>query len=456
MPVRALWAGPSIPPPSKETFMKNGFSDPHDVLRRAGDQLLLRQLALTLKGGRAKRPRPPQLVALRPYPALPPLRPKVIADPGLPTGAPPPGWAVLYEIGASPADAPVYVGVTRRGLRDRFAGHLSAARHRRGKNCPLEAWLRRRAERGETVVIRAIGLHKGEEATKAAERARIAERRAELGARLLNQGPGGETAPAGRLVPEEERERARVARRAHQRMAGYRRHQSLVSTLRRHAPAALEALLDGFSRAGAEVTMRDLCRGHGVSETVLLSLLDGTANALIVDPEALALARAAQARREALRAANWAKTSAAVASSLRAYLAAPAGTALADIARERGFDAKRLQEIVRRRQQGVPDDLARAVRARMNEDARHRLQARCWETARLRRRELRWLLTAYARPGSVLTLAAIAARLGITQGAVSHALAGRQGRPLPRRLLRACRERARTARYAARRGGGRA
>jgi hypothetical protein len=430
------------------------FRDPHDILRRAGDRLLARQLVLKLKGGRAKRRRPPRPMVPRSYPELPPVGLEVVADGDLPTGVLPPGWSALYEIGASAAESPVYVGQTRRGLRARFAAHLSSARHRRGKNRQIEAWLRDRAERGEPVVIRAVGLYPAGKAIDDAERARIAARRAELGAALLNQGPGGESAPAGQLVSPEARERARIARQALQRMPGYRLHQSRVSSLRRHAPAALEALLVAFAAADLRVTMRAICRAHGVSETVLLSLLDGTANALIVNPELLAPARAAQARRLAVRLAEREGASDAVASVLLAYLAAPAGTALADIARKRGLDPKRLQEVVRRRERGVPDDIARAVGARMVEDLRHRMRIRRQEqeASRPGLRQLRWLLTAYSRPGSCLTLQAIATRLGITQGAISHTLAGRRGRPLSRHLLRACRVRARARRAAPRKG----
>ncbi|WP_458098449.1 hypothetical protein [Roseomonas sp. WA12] len=432
------------------------FRDPHDILRRAADRLLARQLVLKLKGGSAKRRRPARPIVPRSYPDLPPVELEVVADGDLPTGALPSGWSALYEIGASAAEPPVYVGQTRRGLRARFSAHLTAARHRRGRNRQMEAWLRHRAERGEPVVIRVVGLYPAGKAIDDAERARIAVRRAELGAHLLNQGPGGESAPAGQLVSAEARERARIARQVLQRMPGYRLHQSRVSSLRRHAPAALEALLVAFATADLSVTTRAICGAHGVSETVLLGLLDGTANALIVNHELLAPARAAQARRQAVRLDEREGASNAVASVLLAYLAAPAGTALADIARERGLDPRRVQEVVRRRERGVPDDLARAVRARMDEDLRHRMRIRRHdeEASRPERQQLRWLLTAYARPGSCLTLQAIATQLGITQSAVSHVLAGRRGRPLPRQLLRACRARAK-ARHAGSRTGAR-
>jgi hypothetical protein len=135
--------------------------------------------------------------------------------------------------------------------------------------------------------------------------------------------------------------------------------------------------------------------------------------------------------------------------ALRAYLAAPPRAA-----RDHGLDGRCLQEAVRGRERGIPEALACAVGARMDEGFRLRDRALGHRATRVDRWQLRWLLTAYARPGSLLTLAAIAARLGITQGAVSHLLAGRKGRPLPRQLLRACRARARAGRHGAYRAGG--
>ena len=102
----------------------------------------------------------------------------------------------------------------------------------------------------------------------------------------------------------------------------------------------------------------------------------------------------------------------------------------------------------------MPSDLANTVRARMREDLRLRGRALGRRAARIDHRLLRVFLTAYSRPGSRLTLAAVAARVGVTQSAISHILAGDKGRPLPRRLLRACRARAARARYGARQGGG--
>jgi hypothetical protein len=361
---------------------------------------------------------------------------------------------LLYELASSPDAPPVYVGQTRRSPRDRFSTHLHLARYRKGKNRRLEAWIRRCAERGDTIEIRIIASHPAGEEADTAERALIAKRRAELGPALLNLGPGGERAPAGRLVSAEERERARLARRARQRDAGYRRNQALACSRRRHAPEALEALLKDFATADAALTMVEICERHGLTQGTLLGILQERANGLVVDPGLVGAARAAQTRREALRAEEGARVAAAVAAALCAYLAAPPGTALAGIARDHGLDGRRLQEAVRRRQLGIPDELARAVRARMDEDGRLRARALGRRTARIDRQCLRWLLTAYARPGSRLTLAVIAARLGTTQPALSHIIGGRPGRPLPRRLLRACRARVRAVRLRTGRPGG--
>ena len=122
---------------------------------------------------------------------------------------------------------------------------------------------------------------------------------------------------------------------------------------------------------------------------------------------------------------------------------------LTSVALTQGLAPRRLQETVRRGGLGIPEALARAVRARMDDDRRLRGRELGRRAACTDRRLLRWLLTAYARPGSGLTQSSIAARLGITQGAVSHLLAGRKGPPLPSRLLRACRARARALRYGA-------
>jgi hypothetical protein len=271
---------------------------------------------------------------------------------------------------------------------------------------------------------------------------------------LLNQSSGGEHAPVGRLVTKEERWRAAMARRVRQRDPAYRLHQALASARPRHAPEALDRLLAAFAAADPSVPTRTLCRQHGMHEAVLLGLLSGTARHLVVEPDQLAAARAAQARRQALRTARDREMADVVIATLRAYLAAPPGTALAQVARAQALDPRRLQEIVRRRERGVPDALARAVRDRMCEDIRLRGAALGRKARAADPHLLRWWLTAYSRAGSRLTLTAIATRLSVTQGAISHRLAGTRGRPLPRRLIRACRARARAARLAALRSGG--
>jgi hypothetical protein len=300
---------------------------------------------------------------------MPTLRRQIITAPGLPPGRPPEGLVFRYSLARSADGAPFYVGQTQQAPADRLARHVSLARHRWGRNRRLEACIRRMAEQGDELVMRVEGMYPAGDEADAAERACIAKWRAKLGAALLNQGPGSERAPAGRLVSTEKHRRARLTRRGMQRETGCRRNQPLACSRRNHAPAALNAL--------------------------------------------------------------------------RAYLAALPGAALADIARGHGLDGRCLQEAVRRRERGFPEALACAVCAQMDEDVVLRGRALCHRAIRVDRRQLRWLLTAYARPGSLLTLAAIAARLGITQGAVSHLLAGRKGRPLPRQLLRACRARAR-------------
>jgi hypothetical protein len=311
---------------------------------------------------------------------MPTLRRQTITAPGLPQGRPPEGLVFRYSLARSADGAPFYVGQTQQAPADRLARHVSLARNGAGENRRLEACIRRMAEQGDELVMRVDGMYPAGDEADAAERACIAKWRAELGATLLNQGPGGERAPAGRLVSTQKRRRARLARRGMRRETGCRRNQPLACSRRNHAPAALDAL--------------------------------------------------------------------------RAYLAAPPRAALVDIARDQGLDGRCLQEAVRRRERGISEAVACAVRARMDEDVRLRAWVLGHRAAYVNRRQLRWLLTAYARPGSLLTLAAIAARLGITQGAVSHLIAGRKGRPLPRQLLRACRARARAVRHGAYRAGG--
>ncbi|MBP0447346.1 hypothetical protein J8J14_21495 [Roseomonas sp. SSH11] len=375
----------------------------------------------------------------------------------LPPGAtktPPVGQGFLYELYEAGDGPPFYVGVTSRHLSDRLAQHVSFARHRRGKNPRLEARIRGLAERGGVLTMRVVSEHACGPELIVAERARIAALRATLGNSLLNLGPGGETAPAGRLVPVEERDRARLARRARQRDEGYRRNMSLACSRRRHDPALLHALLADFAAVNPAVPMREVCRRHSTEETHLLGLLAGAHNSLVVDPELLMAARAAQARRIALRTEVGAATAARLAQILRAYLGSRPGSSLAEAARAHGMKGRRLVEMVRRREHGIPDDLARAVQERMAEDARLRGRALGRRSRRVNRRLLRWLLTAYSRPGSLLTLAEIGRRLQVTQGAVSHAIAGKRGQlPLPRRLAAACRTRAYLARLASLRRG---
>jgi hypothetical protein len=358
---------------------------------------------------------------------------------------PPNGTTVLYELAPSVRGPAVYLGQTRRGVRDRFSTHLSLARHHAGKNRPLEAWLRRRAKRRQPVVIRIIALHPAGDAADDAERAAIAALRETLGPRLLNQGPGGEKAPAGRMVSEEERQRRAVRQRLRQRTLGYRLLQSLACCRRRHQPGAYNALLQDFAAADPGVTALEICRRHGLAETALITLLTGRSNGLVVRADLLALARDAQARRDAARRAKDDR----IREVVEAFLVSPPATALAEIARAHGLDPRRIQECLRRRQRGIPDDLAAAARTRMREDLRLRGRQLGRRSARLDRTQLRWLLTAYSRPGSRLTLAGIASRLGATQAAISHLIAGRAGQPLPRRLVLACKARARAASRAA-------
>jgi hypothetical protein len=320
---------------------------------------------------------------------MPTLRRRIVTAPSMPQGRPPEGWAFCYSLAHSPDGARFYVGQTQLAPTDRLARHISLAQLRAGGNRRLEARIRRLAEGGDELVMRVESVSPAGDEADAAERACIAECRAELGAALLNQGSGDERSPTGRLIHPEGGLRTRLARRAEQRETRYRRSQ------------------------------------------------------------ALAAARAAQVRQNAFRAEEGARAGVAVASALRAYLAASPGAALADIARDHGLDGRSLQEAVRGRERGIPEALACAVRARVNEDVRLCGQALGHRAARVEPRQLRWLMTAYARPGSLLTLTAIAARLGITKGTISHLIAGRKGRPLPRQLLRACRARAQVERRGA-------
>ncbi|WP_424140354.1 hypothetical protein [Roseomonas chloroacetimidivorans] len=369
----------------------------------------------------------------------------IIAGPGLPAGKPPSGMAVLYQLAPSASAVPVYLGQTKNAPRSRFYKHIWFARHFGGMNAQLEAWIRQRVVAGQPIFIRVVGLYPWGDAADAAERAAIADLRADLGSKLFNQGPGGEKAPAGRLVSREERQRAALSRRHRQRSAAFRAHQALVSSRRRHAPEVYDALLRDFAEAPLHVTALKISQRHGVSETALITLLRGHANGLVVRSDLLARARDAQTRRKAARRTE----SARVQQIIEAYLASPPATALADIARADGFSPKRIQGCLRRGQHGIPHDLARAALARMRQDVCLRAISLGRRRARINRVQLRWLLTAYSRPGSRLTLAAIAERLGATQGAVSHFIAGRGGRPLPRRLVRACKARAEAASRAA-------
>lgn len=420
--------------------------------RRTSDAADPRQLRLGLRHGRCgRRKRSKEKPdALPPYPILL-LRRTVVPFGDLSIKAPP-GQAWLYELFSSTEPTPFYAGFTRQNPHTRLAGHISFARHHVGSNIQLETRLRQMAEGGETLVMRLVGLHPLD-AIEAAEVALIVKLKARLGTTLLNQSEGGEHAPVGRLVCKEERYRAAMARRARQRDPAYRLHQALASARPRHTPEALDRLLADFATADPAVPTRTLCRRHGMHEAVLLGVLAGTARHLVVDPDLLTAACAAQARRQALRAAKGEAAAASVLATLRAYLASQPGTALADVARAHSLDPRRLQEAVRRREFGIPDNLARAVRARMDEDSRLRCRALAQHARRTDRRLLRRLLTAYARPGSTLTQSGIAARLSITQSAVSRIVAGRKGQPLPRRLLRACLARTRAVRYGAGRSG---
>ncbi|WP_458098111.1 hypothetical protein [Roseomonas sp. WA12] len=420
--------------------------------RRTSGTTDSRQLRLSLRHGRGGRRKRSQAgaQALTPYPALL-LHRTVIPFGNLPT-KPPVGMAWLYQMSGLNDPEPFYAGFTSQNPATRLAAHVSFARHREGSNIRLETRLRRMAEQGETLVMRLVGMHPIH-AIGAAEVALVAGLRTCLGTALLNQGPGGESAPVGRLVSREERYRAAMARRARQADPAYRLHQALASARPRHTPEALNHLLTDIAEADPSLPTCALCRRHGVHEAVLLGLLAGTARHLVVDPERLAAARAAQARRQAVRSAAEEATASAVIATLLNYLAAPAGMGLAEIARIRGLDPRRLQESIRRRRHGISDELAGAVRARMREDNRLRGAALGRKAPAADARLLRWWLTAYSRPGSTLTLATVAARLGVTQGALSHRLAGERGTPLPRALLRACRARARTARLAALRSG---
>lgn len=387
------------------------------------------------------------------------LHPTILVAPGLglvacrPRGralSPPSGCAMLYELAATPEAPAAYAGLTTQDIRARFSGHLSLARHRGRKNVLVERWIRARAEAG-SLVIRVVALCPLDEAGNA-ERALIAELRARYGKSVLNLGEGGETAPLRALVSPEVAERRRVARRARQREAGYRLLQALHPHHRRHEPETLAALLTDLAAADPAVPMKAICRRHGVLESHLHGILAGRSNALVLDPGLLAAARAAQARRIALRAEADAEAAAAVGRVLQAYLRSPSGTSLANVARAHGMQVRRLQDAIRRRARGIPESLARAVRAHMAEGARLRGRTLGRRAGRIDRRQLRVLLTAYTRQGSRLTLSSIAARLGVTQSAVSHIVAGRKGSPLPRSLARACRARARAARLSALRG----
>ncbi|MFC7739501.1 hypothetical protein ACFQX4_28045 [Roseomonas sp. GCM10028921] len=427
---------------------------PPPARRRGPSRRSTGQLRLDLgKLGRTRRRhREPRVRKARRDPAMPPLRRCYVLPPGA-TKTPPTGQAFLYELCEAGDGPPFYVGVTSRHLSERLAQHVSFARYRRGTNARLEAWIRHLAERGGVLTMRVISEHGLGPDLVTAERARIAALRATLGGRLLNLGPGGETAPAGRLVPAEERERARLARRARQRDEGYRRNMSLACSRRRHDPAVLNALLADLATTDPAVPMTAVCHRHSIEETHLLGLLAGAHNGLVLDPELLLAARVAQAERVALRAEAGAARAAEVTQVLRAYLRSRRGSSLAEAARAHGMAGQRLVEVVRRREHGIPDDLARAVQERMAEDARLRGRALGRRSRRIDRRQLRWLLTAYSRPGSRLTLAEVGHRLRVTQSAISHIIAGRKGPPLPRRLAVACRTRAHLARLASLRGG---
>jgi hypothetical protein len=379
---------------------------------------------------------------------LPPSRQVIIDTAEAPGGVPPVGFALLYEIALSPTAPPIYVGQSKCSVRERFYSHRFHAGRRSGKNKRLEAVIRRHALAGDPLFIRVRSVHPVGEATDEAERAAIATARAERGDALLNIGPGGERAPVGSLVSKEVRERAAATRRLRQRTPAARAHQSRVCCRRKHGPAVYDALLADLLAAGPDTTAAELCRRNALSDGALGALLEGRANRFVVCPDLLALARQAWARRMEQRQAETDR----VQDLLRVYLQVPAGTALTELARAHGLDARSIQQRLQRGGHGLPEDLVREVRARMraNRSAWSRRQSR----PGVDRKWLRRWLTAYCRPGSRLTLGAIASALGVTQAAISRILGEDRRWPASRkpiswRLRQACKVRAGAAPRAA-------
>ncbi|MGG5891058.1 hypothetical protein ACLF3G_28690 [Falsiroseomonas sp. HC035] len=358
-----------------------------------------------------------------------------ITDPTLP---PPHGRAYIYEILQAQGSPPLYVGQTIRTLRQRAYSHISFARWRKGKNRRLEAAICRIIEAREPLVINIHAEVEAGSATDAAETARIAELRAR-GIPLLNQGPGGERAPVGRLVPLEERLRAAAARRARQRTDDYRRHQSFVASLRRHSPEAYNKLLCAFIERGLKETREALCREQGLPPNALTVIVAGRANDLLVDPAILIRAREVDAmlQKRTADARYRMKTAAA------ACAAAPPDHTIAQVAAEHGIGGRRLAEAIRRRECGIDQELCATIRARTTEQARRRGRRLGRRARRIDRRQMVWLLTAYSRGAAGLTLKEVGRRLGVTQPQISHVIAGRTAQPLPRQLTKQCRARAR-------------
>jgi hypothetical protein len=379
---------------------------------------------------------------------MPDLQRRVLVPPGLPH-VPPPGFGITYVLAEGGCGELRYAGVTCQAARDRLAGHVSSARHGRGTNRRLNAWIRDVARRGGTLEMRVLSHHAAGPELKAAEIALIADLRRRSGERLLNLGPGGETAPVGRLVTAEERERRRLARRTLERDPRYRRLQSRVSSLRRHPPAAYDALLRSFAARGLDETREALCCEHRLPTNALTVLLSGQANGLVVEPDLLARAREVDARLQARTAAARGRMRAAA----EACLAAPPERTIAEVAAEHGLSGRRLAEAIRRRQCGIDDALSAAIRARSKARSRSRGRELGRRARRVDWAQLVELLTEYAHGAPGLTLAEIGRKLGVTQSHLSHVICGDKGSPLPRHLAQACRRRARAARLAALRGG---
>jgi AraC-like DNA-binding protein len=357
-----------------------------------------------------------------------------VPDPSKP---PPKGSVYIYDLLDEMDGEPRYIGQTCQALTKRAYSHVYLARRRAGSNAPLEALITRLIAKNCAIIMRIHAVVDAGEAADLAERERIASLRA-AGIRLLNQGPGGERAPAGRLVPPDERQRAAAARRARQRSDEYRRHQSAVASLRRHAPEAYNRLLASFIERGSVVTREALCREHHLPANAITVIMAGRANDLLVDPILLARAREVDG---ALRKRVADGRSRMMAAARACADGAPDRT-IAQVAAEHRLSGRRLAEAIRRGHCGIHHELRAAIRARAAAQARHRGRALGRRARRTDRRQLRWLLEAYARGARGLTLAVVAQRLGVTQAYLSHLIANRTRSPLPRDLVRRCRVRA--------------